>query len=76
MRNQIDNHPIRTLAVLLVAAFGFFQVSASGQPGTDWSNGPSALGNAGWIAFLLSALTFLVVAVYSLVRRIRTHRAA
>lgn len=76
MRRQLVNHPIRTLAVLLVLAFGFFQLSASGQPGTYWQNGPSWLGSTGWILFLVCALAFLVSAGYLVVRRVRTRRTA
>jgi hypothetical protein len=76
MRHQLTTHPIRTLAVLLVLAFGFFQLSASGQSGTYWENGPQLLGSIGWILFLITALTFLVSAVYLAVRGIRGRRTA
>lgn len=68
MSSQINRHPVRNLAGLLVLAFCFFMLSASGQPGTFWSNGPTWLGSTGWICFLLTALTFILYAVYSLVR--------
>jgi uncharacterized protein involved in cysteine biosynthesis len=71
MRHQLVKHPITSLAALLVLAFGFFMLSASGQSGTYWEDGPAWLGSIGWICFLLSALTFLVTAGYLLVRRVR-----
>lgn len=67
MRNVLD-HPIRTLAALLVLAFVLFMLSASGQPDTFWKSGPSWLGGIGWIGFLLTALTFVVFAVVSIGR--------
>lgn len=76
MRHQLNTHPIRTLAALLVLAFGFFQLSASGQPGTYWENGPTWLGSTGWILFLVTALSFVVSAVYLVVRRSRARRTA
>lgn len=75
MRHQLTTHPIRSLAVLLVLAFGFFQLSASGQSGTYWENGPGWLGSTGWILFLITALTFVVSAVYLVVRRTRRRTA-
>jgi protein-S-isoprenylcysteine O-methyltransferase Ste14 len=76
MRTQLVEHPIRTLAVLLVLAFGFFMLSASGQHGTYWQDGPAWLGSTGWILFLVTALTFLVSAGYAAVRRTRGRRTA
>lgn len=71
MRHQLVTHPFTSLAALLVVAFGFFMLSASGQSGTFWENGPSWLGSIGWFCFLLTALTFIVSAVYLVVRRAR-----
>jgi len=71
MRHQLLTHPVTSLAALLVLAFGFFMLSASGQSGTFWENGPSWLGSIGWICFLLTALTFLVSAGYIGLRRAR-----
>jgi hypothetical protein len=76
MRHQLVDHPIRTLAALLVLAFGFFMLSASGQSGTYWENGPAWVGSTGWILFLLTALAFVVSAVYLAVRRSRARRTA
>jgi Zn-dependent protease with chaperone function len=76
MRHQLVEHPIRTLAALLVLAFGFFMLSASGQSGTFWENGPGWLGSTGWILFLLTALTFVVSAIYLVVQRTRARRTA
>jgi hypothetical protein len=76
MRQQLVNHPVRSLATLLVLAFGFFMLSASGQSGTYWEDGPAWLGSIGWICFLLSALTFLVATGYVVVRRARGRQPA
>jgi hypothetical protein len=76
MRQQLVEHPFRTLAALLVVAFGFFMLSASGQPGTFWENGPGWLGSTGWILFLLTALAFVVSAVYLIVQRTKARRTA
>lgn len=67
MRNVLD-HPLRTLAGLLVLAFCLFMLSASGQPDTFWKSGPSWLGSIGWFGFLLTALAFIVVAITAAVR--------
>jgi hypothetical protein len=74
--HQLRNHPLRTLAGLLVLAFALFQLSASGQPGTYWENGPGWLGSIAWIAFLIAALAFVAGAVYTLVRVAVGHRRA
>jgi len=74
MRHQLITHPLLTLAALLVLAFGFFQLSASGQPGTYWSDGPGWLGNTAWVLFLLCALGFLAFAGFAAVRRLH-HRS-
>jgi hypothetical protein len=71
MRHQINDHPVRTLAVLLVLAFGFFNLSAAGQPGTDWENGPAWVGNPSWFLFLACALAFIVIGVLTVVRVVR-----
>jgi hypothetical protein len=71
MRQQLLTHPVTSLAAMLVLAFGFFMLSASGQSGTFWENGPSWLGTIGWFCFLLTALTFLVSTGYVVVRRAR-----
>ncbi|HEY3528767.1 MAG TPA: hypothetical protein VGK78_06415 [Nocardioides sp.] len=76
MRQQLTTHPIRSLGVLLVLAFGFFMLSASGQSGTFWENGPGWLGTIGWFAFLLTALAFLVAAGYVAVHSARRRRTA
>jgi hypothetical protein len=76
MRHQLTTHPIRGLATLLVVAFAFFMLSASGQSGTFWEDGPAWLGSIGWICFLLSALSFVVSAAYLTVRGVRARRTA
>jgi hypothetical protein len=71
MRHQINHHPVRTLAILLVLAFAFFNLSAAGQPGTDWENGPKWLGDPSWFLFLACALAFIVIGVLTVVRVMR-----
>jgi hypothetical protein len=73
---QLQTHLLRTLAALLLLAFGFFMLSASGQDGAGWEDGPTWLGNLGWFAFLITALAFVVAGVYTLVRRTRSRRTA
>lgn len=75
-KDQIRQHPIRTEAVLLVAAFAFFMLSAAGQPGSDWENGPTWIGDPSWFIFLALALTFIVVGVVAVTRRVRGARSA
>jgi len=76
MRHRLVQHPVTSLAGLLILAFGFFMLSASGQSGTFWENGPAWLGSVGWVCFLLTALAFVVSAVYLVVRRTRSRRTA
>ncbi len=76
MFRQLTTHPIRSLAMLLVVAFCFFMLSASGQPDSFWKNGPGWLGAIAWFAFLLTALAFLGSAVYVAVRGVRARRTA
>ncbi|HET6626085.1 MAG TPA: hypothetical protein VFG63_06820 [Nocardioidaceae bacterium] len=76
MLHQIREHPVYALAALLVAAFGCFLLSASGQPGAGWEDGPHWLGNVAWFAFLLCALAFLVLAALTVVRSVRDRSAA
>jgi hypothetical protein len=71
VRQQLNLHPIRSLGVILVAAIGFFLLSASGQEGTSWSDGPGWLGSIGWFTFLVLALAFIVSAGYIAVHRVR-----
>jgi uncharacterized membrane protein YhaH (DUF805 family) len=76
MLHRLVQHPIASLGAMLVLAFGFFMLSASGQSGTFWEDGPAWLGSIGWICFLLTALTFVVSAAYLVVRRTRDRRPA
>ncbi len=73
---QVQEHPIRTEAVLLVLAFGFFMLSAAGQPGSGWEDGPKWIGDPSWFIFLALALSFLVVGAVAVVRRLRARAAA
>jgi hypothetical protein len=65
---QLHRHPLRTLAGMLLLALGLFLLSASGAPGTYWSNGPVWLGDVGWFGWMIVFLLFVVAAVYSAVR--------
>ena len=58
---------------LFVAAVALFLVSASGQSGTYWENGPHWLGAIGWFGFLISVLLLVVSGVIAIVSRVR-HR--
>lgn len=72
--SHLHNHPLRTLAALLVLALVLFLISASGQSGTFWSDGPSWLGTIGWFGFLITALVFVLAAIYSVARAVRRPR--
>jgi hypothetical protein len=72
--SQLRTHPIRTLGGLLVLALALFMLSASGQPGTYWEDGPEWLGAICWFAWLIVALVFLVAAGYSVVRSVTRNR--
>lgn len=71
MRNLVHDHALPVLGALLVAAFCFFMLSASGQPGTFWSDGPGWLGTIGWFTFLALVLLFVLTAVYAVVLGVR-----
>lgn len=61
-------HPTRkSTLVLLGAAVALFFLSASGQPDTFWSSGPSWIGAIGWFGFLICALLLIVSGVVALV---------
>jgi hypothetical protein len=77
MRRQIQSHPVRTLAGLLVVAFALFMIS--GIPSVKNAKGWSladVVGYISWFGFLLTFLAFLVTAGYLAVRGARSRRTA
>lgn len=74
---QLQDHPMRTLAALLVTAFVLFMLS--GIPALRNAHGwtlTDALGYVCWFGFLLSGLVFVLAGVYTLVRTALAHRTA
>lgn len=74
---QLHDHPMRTLAALLVTAFVLFMLS--GIPALREAQGwtvADALGYVCWFGFLLSGLLFVLAGVYTLIRAAMTHRTA
>lgn len=67
-------HPTRksTLVLFVVGTVLFF-LSASGQPDSYWTSGPSWLGAIGWFGFLACALLLVGSGLYALVSSLR-HR--
>jgi hypothetical protein len=76
---MIVRHPYRALLTIVGAMVVFFLLSASGQPDTFWSAGPSWLGALGWGGFVVSTIVFLGLGAFLAVRRLsgggQTHRA-
>lgn len=74
--HQLREHPLRTLATLLVLSFCFFM--ASGIPALkDATSGVAlVLGDIAWFGFLLLALLFVVAAAVVLVRAAAGSRRA
>jgi hypothetical protein len=68
---MIKNHPYRTLSALATLTVILFLLSASGQPGTFWSDGPEWLGALGWFGFGLGLLGLLILCVYLGIARLR-----
>ncbi len=65
-------HPTRTSTLaLVVAGVILFVLSASGQPDTYWSSGPSWLGDIGWYGFMVCVLLLLVSGLYAIVSLVR-----
>jgi hypothetical protein len=75
--NQLREHPLRTLGVLLGTAFVLFM--CSGIPryrdAKDWG-WDLFIGDIFWFGFLITALLFLLGAGYLVTRRVRQGRAA
>jgi hypothetical protein len=76
---MIVRHPYRILLTVLGAMVVLFLFSASGQPGTFWSAGPSWLGSLAWGGFIVATLAFLGLCLFFAVRRLtggrQVHRA-
>jgi protein-S-isoprenylcysteine O-methyltransferase Ste14 len=69
---EVRMRPTRkSTLVLFVAAVILFVLSASGQPDTYWSSGPSWLGDIGWFGFMACALALIVSGLYALASSIR-----
>jgi hypothetical protein len=64
---------LKSTIALFVAGAVFFVLSASGQPNSFWTSGPSWLGQIGWTGFLICVLLLIVSGVWAIVSRIR-HR--
>jgi protein-S-isoprenylcysteine O-methyltransferase Ste14 len=71
---MVMRHPARALLTVVGAMVIFFLLSASGQPGTFWSSGPSWLGTLGWTAFLIGAVVLIGLCVYLAVHRLSAGR--
>ena len=72
---QLDLHPIRALAGLLVLAFVLFTLSGIPTLRDATSGGWFVVGNITWFGFLISALLFVVAGIVVVVRRV-AHRSA
>jgi hypothetical protein len=74
---QLRNHPLRTLGVLLGIAFVLFMLS--GIPAFKNAKGwniQDVLGYVCWFGFVICALLFLVAGAYTVVRTLRGRRLA
>lgn len=65
---QLTDHPIRTLAGLLVLAFVLFMLSGIPVLREAKHGGYLILGDICWFGFLLTALAFVVGGLFVLVR--------
>jgi hypothetical protein len=77
MRHQLTTHPIRSLATLLGVAFVLFMISGIPvfRDAEGW-NLADVIGYIAWFGFVLTALAFLISAVYVAVRGLRARSAA
>ncbi|HET8604515.1 MAG TPA: hypothetical protein VFM09_11340 [Marmoricola sp.] len=73
---QLDHHPLRTLAGLLVLAFVLFMLSGVPAIKDAKSGIDLVIGDITWFGFLLAALAFLVVGAVIVVRAARRRRPA
>jgi hypothetical protein len=74
---QLRNHPLRTLAVLLVTAFVLVMIS--GIPAIKNAKGwniQDVIGYISWFGFLITGLLFVAGGVYTIVRSLRQRRVA
>jgi hypothetical protein len=69
---MINRHPSRVLLTLVVLAAVFFALGAPGR--NDTSGAWMYISGLSFIAFLLTVLTFLVLAGYLLAVRLRERR--
>jgi hypothetical protein len=69
---MIKDHPFRVLGAWVALMAALFLLSASGQPDTFWSNGPTWLGTLGWTGFGLSVLGLIGLCVYLSITKLRT----
>lgn len=70
---MIQRHPARVLLTLVVLAGVFF---ALGGPGRNDTSGPwMYISGVSFIAFLLTAVTLLVLAAYVAAGRVRARRS-
>jgi hypothetical protein len=74
---QLRNHPVRTLGILLVTAFVLAMIS--GIPAIKNAKGwnvQDAIGYVSWFGFLITGLLFVAGGVYTVVRALRGRRLA
>jgi hypothetical protein len=72
--SMLQRSPGRVLLALFGAMVVLFLLSASGQDGSFWKNGPGWLGAIGWFGFLLTTLAMIATLVYLGVRTARRRR--
>ena len=72
---QLDLHPIRVLAGLLVSAFVLFLLSGIPTLRYATSGGWLVVGDITWFGFLVGGLLFVVVGLVVVFRRL-AHRSA
>jgi hypothetical protein len=74
---QLRNHPLRTLSILLVTAFVLVMIS--GIPAIKDAKGwniQDVIGYISWFGFLITGLLFVLGGVYTVVRALRGRRLA
>jgi hypothetical protein len=73
---QLDRHPIRVLAGLLLLAFALFMLSGIPTLKDARSGGWSVVGNVTWFGFLICGLLFVLTGVVVLARRVARRTTA
>lgn len=73
---QLQEHPLRTLGIVLALAFCFFMTSGIPALKNADSGVDLVLGDIAWFGFLVLFLLFLVGTAYTVVRRVRHGGAA